>query len=89
VNDVVFSPDSKRFITGGSEGTFVIWNIDGTEVKTINADKVYVKTIVYSNDGKFILSGGGDNTAKLWTADGELIRTFKGHKCTIYQASLS
>jgi WD40 repeat protein len=39
-------------LQGGSEGTFVIWNIDGTEVKTVTADKVYVKTVVYSKRRK-------------------------------------
>ncbi len=67
---MAFSPDNQNFITAGSDETFVIWAMDGTKIKTVKADKIYVKTVIYSNDGKYILSGGGDNIAKLWTSDG-------------------
>jgi hypothetical protein len=58
------------------EGTFVIWNIDGTEVKTVTVTKYMLDRCLFKR--RKIYLSGGDNTAKLWTADGTPIRTLKG-----------
>ena len=79
---MAFSPDSKRVLSGGTDGSVRMWDIaSGRELITIQGHKgtVGTKAVAFSPDGKLILSvGGSDGLAKLWDiTSGSLVRTFK------------
>jgi WD40 repeat protein/tRNA A-37 threonylcarbamoyl transferase component Bud32 len=81
VNRVVFTPDGKRIISGGEDGTIRVWDIaTGKELMKIDAHKSWITYTRVHPDGKQIASSSGENTVKLWDLDnGNLIRIFHGH----------
>ncbi len=87
VNTVCFSPDNLHLISGSSDRTIRIWNMNqGTEAKVLEGHSGPVNTLCLNQDGRLALSGGGDFTSKdfrlrLWDlSEGKYIRSFKGHE---------
>lgn len=84
VDAIAFSPDGKRFATGGWNGTAQIWNVsDGSIVHSIPHGGLYVYAVAYSPDGKFLATGSSDHNGflRIWNAEtGELVSTLSGHQ---------
>ncbi len=87
VNTVCFSPDNLHLISGGSDRTIRIWDMNqGTEVKVLEGHSGPVNALCQTRDGRLALSGGGDFTSKdfhlrLWDLAGvKPIRSFEGHE---------
>jgi WD40 repeat protein len=79
---MVFSPDGKRALSGGTDGSLRLWDVSsGAELKSIQAHSGWVgtKAVAFSPDGRFLLSvGGSDGQARLWdSSSGSLIRSFQ------------
>ncbi len=79
---MVFSPDGKRALSGGTDGSLRLWDISsGAELKAIQAHTGWVgtKAVAFSPDGRFLLSvGGSDGLARLWdSSSGALVRSFQ------------
>ncbi len=80
VNRVVWSPDSKRIASMGSDGAVLAWDAtDGNHVLTYhkhdpqgssNSQTPYpgVIDVVWSRDGKHITLTNGDGTVQIWDA---------------------
>jgi len=67
VNSVVFSPDGRQILSGSSDGTIKLWDIDtGRELRTFSGHKGRVESVAFSPDGKKILSASSDGTVRLW-----------------------
>ncbi|MBN1804316.1 MAG: protein kinase [Sedimentisphaerales bacterium] len=68
IRSLAFSPDSKKIITGSTDGTIKIWDIGtGIESTTIHGHKEGILAISLSRpDGKRIISSGRDNVIKVW-----------------------
>ena len=70
---VVFSPDSKKLLSGSWDKTIKIWDIDsnGTLITgpVLQGHTWEVWSVAMSPDGKFIASGSSDHTIRVW--DGE------------------
>jgi hypothetical protein len=91
VNSVAFSPDGKRIVSRGSDGTLRLWTLDGkpaAEPFTGHAGEV--SSVAFSPDGMRIVSGGGDGTVRLWTLDGKpAAEPFKGHRGWVNSVAFS
>jgi len=70
-----YSPDGKRVVTGGEDGTVRIWDPkNGQELMAIEAHEDRVDGVSFSPDGAKILTASWDNTAKIWDSEtGELL----------------
>jgi len=80
--DVSFSPDGKRIISGGYGDTIKVWDaVTGKELMTLRGHDDWVWSVAFSPDGKRIISGSADSTIKVWdSAGGDELMTLREHK---------
>jgi WD40 repeat protein len=83
INDLAFSPDGSRLVSGNEDGTAMVWDVpSGKRLGALASGKSAgaVLAVAYSADGKTIVTGGEDHTIRLWRADTrELLRELTGH----------
>jgi WD40 repeat protein len=67
----VFSPQGRRFVTGGEDGRLRIWDTEtGQQVgHDLIGHAAWVNDAVFSPDGHRIASASDDHTVRLWNAD--------------------
>ncbi|MBZ0307921.1 MAG: WD40 repeat domain-containing protein, partial [Anaerolineae bacterium] len=79
---VAFSPGDQTFLSGGTDGTLILWNTaTGAIIHQIKDDQIrgYIK-VAFSPDGHTAIYGGDSGMLGLMdTATGEVIRRFRGH----------
>lgn len=67
VLSISFSPDSKFIVTGNSDKTVKLWNVnEGTVIRTLDGHTNIVNSLSFSADGRFIASGSKDKTVRIW-----------------------
>ena len=64
-----FSPDGQRIITGGTDKTARIWDVQtGRELLSLNGHSEAITTVAFSKDGLAALTCSNDKTAIIWPA---------------------
>src|SRR4051794_8847191 len=67
ITRVVFSPDGRVVLTGGNDGTVVVWETaTGNELRRFEGDPGRVTCIALSQDGRYLLTGDVYGVAVLW-----------------------
>jgi len=89
VYSVTFSPDGKTIATASGDGTIKLWEPNGKELQSIQADSYGVYGIRFSPDGQTLASAGADNTIKLWSKQGRLLHILKGHGAAVSSVRFS
>ncbi|MEH2421607.1 MAG: caspase family protein [Nostoc sp.] len=90
VLSVSFSPDGKTIVSAGNDKTAILWERDGTKLRTLTGHTATVRSVSFSPDGQMIATASFDHTVKLWrTSDGTLIRTLNGHTAEVLSLSWS
>ena len=87
------SPDGKKIVTGSSDGTVLLFDVERRNYKgqvSLAAHAGRVTSVAYSSDGKTIVTGSEDTTIKLWDANTTTEKkVFTGHKRGIKDVALS
>jgi WD40 repeat protein len=91
VQDVVFSPDGRRILSGSQDRTMILWDWEtGQMIRRFVGDGGWVLSVAFSPDGRRALSGGEDRVIRLWDIkSAAMIREFRGHTEWIFQVAFS
>ena len=79
VSCLCFAADARTLLTGDSEGTLVLWDLETKKPRlTVKAaHRGPLKAVACCSDGRTLASGGEDGTVKLWeTVTGGELLTF-------------
>jgi WD40 repeat protein len=63
-----FSPDSRHFVTTGSQNSAMVWDVEGNLVLTLRGHSGAISTAQFSNDGTKIITAALDDSAIIWDA---------------------
>src|SRR5262249_49152068 len=87
-----FSPDLKKVVTAGSDGTAPVWEAgSGRPLSTLpRADPAPVSPLAYSPDTSRIVTGDARGRVTLWDArTGLIIKQLAGHRDRILASAFS
>jgi WD40 repeat protein len=66
IGSVAFSPDGRRILSGGQDGTVTVWNTaDQRELVSFRRHPDLVSGLLFSRDGRVLISSGGP-VARVW-----------------------
>ena len=67
IGAIVFSPDGKTLVSGGSDRTIRFWNVaTGQEIAKIERHTESVAALALSSNGKLLASAGSDKIVRVW-----------------------
>ncbi|ORY00702.1 WD40 repeat-like protein [Basidiobolus meristosporus CBS 931.73] len=91
VDCVKFHPNSKYLVTGSSDKTSRLWDVQrGTCVRVFTGHLGTVYALAVSPDGRTMASAGDDKSIVLWDlGSGRKIKKMTGHQGTIHSLSFS
>ena len=91
IYSVAISPDGRYALTGGTDGTARLWDMQtGNELRQFASHTGGVSSVAFSPDGKSILTGSNDAIARVWNlATGSLLRACTGHTDGITSVAFS
>lgn len=74
INDVEFSRDGKRIITGSQDNTAGIWTLDGAEPRWLRGHSGYVTGVDFAVDDTVALTTGLDQSTRVWSLASDDVR---------------
>lgn len=72
VANVVFTPDGRRIVTGGADGTVRLWNVEDGQPLAVLSKHQNEMFVVPSPDGNRLLTAGWDGKVFIWDISPEL-----------------
>ncbi len=94
--DIAISPDSKKIVSLGTDGSILVWNTQGKKLASFFAGPHEVNSLTIGPSGKKIALGHGNfvhsqtsNYISIWTIKGKRLQKILGHKGRINQVDYS
>lgn len=76
INDLVFSPDGRCFVTCADDYSIIIRSLDGKIIKTLMMHGELPLHLAYSPNGKYLSVGGNAGKVLVYTMDGVVVDSF-------------
>lgn len=91
VNSIAFSPDGRWALSGSSENTVRLWDVDaGRCRRVLEGHSASVWAVAWSPDGQLALSGSSDGAIRVWDVNsGRCIRVVEGHSSYVLSVAWS
>ncbi|MDF5730332.1 MAG: WD40 repeat domain-containing protein [Rhizonema sp. PD38] len=91
VNTVAITPDGKYAISGSSDKTLKVWNLETVqEISTLTGHSHWVNTVAITPDGKYAISGSLDKTLKVWNLEtAQQVSTLTGHSSSVNAVAIT
>lgn len=86
---VRFRPNGQYLASAGWNGEILLWQRDGSPIRSIANLSGGVNDLTFSPDGQMLASANGDHTIKFWSLEGRLIRTLTGHQAHVISVAFS
>ncbi|MEM6254407.1 MAG: caspase family protein, partial [Cyanobacteria bacterium P01_D01_bin.156] len=88
---VAFSPDGDRIVSGSSDSTLRLWDLEGNPIgDPLQGHRSSVRAVAFSPQGNRIVSGSNDNTLRLWDLEGNPIGDpLQGHRSSVRAVAFS
>lgn len=81
---VAFNPAGDTFISGLNNGTVILWNAFGQEIRRYVGHTDDIFALAFSPNGQFLMSGSGDRSARLWDVrTGQVLQVYQGHEAAV------
>ncbi|VFM97578.1 MAG: WD40 repeat [Candidatus Kentron sp. G] len=96
INALTFSPDGSRLLSGSSDDTARLWDVESDKALAVlrgHTDHIY--TVAFSPDGGRLVTGSFDHTLRLWAAPGKgetrarLVAELTGHTDDVSAAAFT
>jgi WD40 repeat protein len=84
---VTYSPDGRRALSAGFDGTIRLWSVDtGEQLRQFRGHtQPWIFQALFSPDGRQAISCGADGTIRLWDVEtGKQERLFQGHQGAVF-----
>jgi WD40 repeat protein len=74
VLSIAYSPDGRRIVSGSSDNTVRIWDVESGEAvgEPLRGHTGSLRSVAYSPDNQHVVSGSDDATIRIWDAGIEL-----------------
>ncbi|NET39338.1 MAG: hypothetical protein F6K19_46455 [Cyanothece sp. SIO1E1] len=89
VTTVQFSPDGQMIASASKNGTIRLWQLDGTQIRSIEGHIGPINDLTFSPDGQIIASASRDGTVNLWDLEGQVIQVLQGQRKEVFSVSFS
>jgi dipeptidyl aminopeptidase/acylaminoacyl peptidase len=91
VYSAAFSPDGRRVVTAGDDGTARIWAAaGGAPVAELRGHTGRVDSAAFGPDGRLVVTASADGTGRVWeAAGGAPVAELRGHEGVVGSAAFS